>query len=221
MDTILTSPIQDPQSLAWAFPAGWTAEQKSAWTSVCGEVVHHEKRTANAVDVLKTKLADPETMLARKRGDVAEAKRIADAAERHAKGELAWIQARASFGAAVCRIDSEEGDVIIHRRMNEAAIDAANARSSDLEQAELAKLTSKSTKAEIEAAEHAGLVAALDAQRDALIENTTVGGLEAAESAARLRYLMREYAMLFQKLGKMRNAMVVGFREAEGKDSAP
>lgn len=217
----IATPVQDPGTLAWTFPESFTAPLRAQWEALAGEAKHHEGRVANAADKLAEALASPENLLASMRVNVEEAKRKADAAERRAKGELAWLAARASFGGDVKRIDmDEEGDVIIVRLMLPPAIDEANRRAESLSNDVLARVPAKATEAERADANRRALDAFVGAQKDALVDHATCGGLGKTESDVRLRALLARYYGLFARLAAVRDSMIQGFRVAEGKDSA-
>ncbi len=169
-----------------------------------------------------------------KRGERDAAKRAAEQARRMAEGEIAWVRACAiGFTATdgtttihvepddLRRIDGEEGDVLIMRRMPEAAIEAANRRSADLTRAERTKLPAGATETAVLEAQARALHAAIGAQQDAVIEHTAVVGLDAAESRRRLRVLMAKYWGLWQRMITVRDEMIRGHRDDEGKGSAP
>ncbi len=215
-----TSPTQDPATLAWTYPAAWTEDQRTQWEHATGELKAVTIALEAAVTGAAAALASPDALLTQTRAAVLEAKRSADALRRSTAGQLAWIQAVVAHGADVARIDTVEGDVLIMLYMTEAEVDHANARADRLLATARASAPADDAKAR-EAAEIRGLHEHAAAHLDEVLKKTTVGGLDEKASAERLRYLTGRYAGLSTRLTRMRDALVMGFRVREEKDSAP
>jgi hypothetical protein len=217
----LQKPEPDPLNGGWMYPESWTPADREEWEGIVGEQAHHEKREAAAVEAGAKALASPEIAKAARRADVAAAKAKADFAERKAKGEVAWVQARAQFGDRVARLDGEDGDVFIMGTPTTEQVLAANRRSDELIRNAHKDLKPNASEEERTRVEIRAFAESVGAQLDALLDYTAIGGLEADASRARIRTLCAQYAGLRPMLFGLRDSLIRGWRDAEGKGSAP
>ena len=217
----MSTPIKDEASGAWVYPEGWTAADREAWEGACGEIVHHEKEAERIAAAGAKALNSPAMVLAIKRIEVDAAKAAKERAERIARGNVAWVNARVAHGERCSRVDGEEGDVIIMVTPDADAVRTAHERADEIVRSIRAGLKNDASEEERLRAEARALTESTEALTDELLKHTVVGGLSATESAARMRALLKGYATLRPFLFALRDQMIRGWREQEGKGFAP
>jgi hypothetical protein len=201
----LTEPALDGET--WTYPPSWASADRTAWEALVGEQLHH----ARAVERMEADRAAaakaPAALLAAKRAQVTEVKRLVSFAERRAAGESAWATATADLGDRAARIDGEEGDVLIldGSKFTDKAVEAATRRG-----ARLAAAAVKSGKTQGEAM--------LDSNKahDDMLEDAFVH-----PARPRVKELFGRYAGLRTHAYEIRDALIRGWRDAEGKGTAP
>ena len=190
---------------AWAFPAkpAWSDEDRAAWVAVNGQKIHETKQLEAAVAAVDAATLGPAAMLAAARIEVGEVQRAREAAERRAKGEAAWLKAREQLGDGCARVEGEEGDVFILRRMKDIEITVAEHK------ATITSAPHEKDNPVRAATERAG------ARRDALVACVCHPDRE------RVIAMLDEYPLLVGALYGARDSLILGWRVEQGKGSAP
>lgn len=204
----------------WTYPDAWTVDDRAAWEGTVGQGIHETAERERIEAASKAALLSPALLLAAKRAEVDEAKRQREMAQRRARGQVAWVQARAAHGADVDMFETIEGDFVIVLFMDSDEVKAAERKVELLRDAAIASVTPQSSEADIKAAELRSLSETVGAWKDETLKKVTVGGLSPDESRARLKYLMHRYGSIWPKIVSVRDALIHGFREREGKGSA-
>jgi hypothetical protein len=103
---------------------------------------------------------------------------------------------------------------------NEEAITLANQRADDVMTAIVRSVPKDADEKKRLDYERRALVESVGVMLDELLKHTAIGGLEADESAKRMRLLVAKYAGLRPLLHSTRDSLIRGWRINEGKGSA-